>query len=362
MKKLTAIILVILMVTTMFVACGQQTQPEPPAPPANGGDAPGSNGETTPPADTMPRLGAAMIDIVNPFFVEIIEAGNMAAYDFGVTINWYSAEGSLDRQITIVENLIEAAYDVILVDAIDTVGIAAVVARAVEAGIPVVSMAQLVETATVCTLFNDFVFSQIQTEILWHSVGQQGTLGLIFGISGNFGSDERQRGFNAVADRFGITTVQAPMNFNPDEAYVAAAAMLAGNPDLSGIFCISDASTLAVLSAVQDAGREGEVGIVSNDGTLEGCEAVRDGDFISTVLMGPRRVGYWNVMIAAQIAHGETFDFILYLPQHLIATLELQDRIVNEWGMDVSHITMVTPEEGLRLNHAYREEFGGISG
>ena len=356
MKKLLGLILIVVMITSLFAACAPQAAP-PATPPANGGAAPPAGGDAA-----MPRLGAAMIDIVNPFFVEIIEAGNLAAYDFGVTINWYSAEGSLDRQITIVENLIEANYDVILVDAIDTVGIAAVVARAVESGIPVVSMAQLVETATVCTLFNDFVFSQIQTEILWNYVGRQGTLGLIFGISGNFGSDERQRGFNAIADRYGITTVQVPMNFNPDEAYVAAAAMLAGNPELSGIFCISDASTLAVLSAVQDAGREGEVGIVSNDGTLEGCEAVRDGDFISTVLMGPRRVGYWNVMIGAQIAHGYEFDFRLYLPQHLIATPELQDRIVNEWGMDVSHITMVTPEEGIRLNHAYREEFGGITG
>src|SRR5262249_7684677 len=50
-----------------------------------------------------PVLGLAAIDLQNSFFVRMKEAGDTAAQDYGVKATWQSAEGSLEKQVAIIE-------------------------------------------------------------------------------------------------------------------------------------------------------------------------------------------------------------------------------------------------------------------
>ena len=45
------------------------------------------------------KLGVSMIDLSNPFFVSMREAGLKAAEDYGVEASFQSADGSLEKQI-----------------------------------------------------------------------------------------------------------------------------------------------------------------------------------------------------------------------------------------------------------------------
>jgi len=194
--------------------------------------------------------------------------------------------------------------------------------------------------------------------MLWNATGQEGTLALIYGTKGNFTSDERQRGWEDVCGKLNINNVQKPSNFNPDEGYKAAQNLLSANKDLSGIFSVSDAVTASVYKAVSDAQREGNVIIASNDGNIDASQAVKDGKYLCTVLMGAKRVGYWNVKVATQLLNGEQLDPVLYLPEHLIVTDETKEKITNEWKLDTSAISIISPDDGIRLYDDYRSEFG----
>ena len=51
-------------------------------------------------------LGLAAIDLQNSFFVRMKEAGDVASKDYGVKATWQSAEGSLEKQVGIIENFV----------------------------------------------------------------------------------------------------------------------------------------------------------------------------------------------------------------------------------------------------------------
>src|SRR5690606_24764893 len=89
----------------LCVACGDD----------EGGGGGGSEPEFT--------LGVSMIDLSNPFFVSMREAGNIAAEEYNVEAIWQSADGSLEKQIGIVENFIAQDVDAILINAVDDKGI-----------------------------------------------------------------------------------------------------------------------------------------------------------------------------------------------------------------------------------------------
>src|SRR5690349_18561927 len=69
------------------------------------------------------RLGVSMIDLSNPFFVSMRDAGTKAAEDYGVDATFQSADGSLEKQIGVVENFIAQKMDAILINAVDDKGI-----------------------------------------------------------------------------------------------------------------------------------------------------------------------------------------------------------------------------------------------
>ena len=68
------------------------------------------------------------------------EAGDAAASDYGVKATWQSAEGSLEKQVALIENFINQKVSVILVDPLDKNALLPVINKAAEARIPVVTM------------------------------------------------------------------------------------------------------------------------------------------------------------------------------------------------------------------------------
>ncbi|MDP3012401.1 MAG: hypothetical protein Q8N27_06750, partial [Candidatus Hydromicrobium sp.] len=58
-------------------------------------------------------VGAAMVDVTNPFFVDVIKGGDQMAGAMNAEVIWKSAEGNLEKQIALIETFIEQDVDVI---------------------------------------------------------------------------------------------------------------------------------------------------------------------------------------------------------------------------------------------------------
>lgn len=309
--------------------------------------------------DKKLQLGAVMIDFTNQFFVDMMEAGNVAAEDYNVDISWKSADGNIDTQIALMENFIEQKVDCILVNPIDNDSLITVIQEAADAGIPVVVMAGLVDHEhAVNTLYNDYEDTKRIAQIGAKLIGEKGKVALLYGNKGNVVSDLRQQGYlDAMAEFPEIELLEQPTDWDPAKGQQVTQDILAANPDLALLHCVSDAVTIGAQQAVIAAGKQDQVQITSYDGNKEACDLVEKGEFYLDLLTGSKRVGYWNVKIGAKLASGiKAPSNILYLPSHFVMTEEVEKQ-VREWGL-ADGISILRPQEAIEMAENYQADLG----
>jgi len=308
------------------------------------------------------QLGAIMIDFTNQFFVDMMEAGNVAAEDYNVDISWKSADGNIDTQIALMENFIEQKVDCILINPIDNDALIAVTEEAANAGIPVVVMAGIVDHEfAVNTLYNDFEDTKRIAQIGAKLIGEKGKIALLYGNKGNVVSDLRQAGYEeAMKDYPDITFLMQPTDWDPVKGQQVMQDLIAANSDLNLIHSVSDAVTIGAQQAIIAAGKEDEIKITSYDGNTAACERVESGDFYLTLLTGSKRVGYWNIKIGAKLAAGEVPpSHMLYLPSHFVMTDEFAAQVA-EWGL-ADGISILDPQEAIAMAENYQADLGPTS-
>ena len=71
-----------------------------------------------------------------------------------------------------------------------------------------------------------------------------------------------------------INIVEQPTNWDPPTGMKAAQDIIAANPDLKALHCVSDAVTLAAYQAIKTAGKEDQIIVTSYDGNEDAIKAV----------------------------------------------------------------------------------------
>ncbi|MER9290530.1 sugar ABC transporter substrate-binding protein [Mesorhizobium sp. M0510] len=267
-------------------------------------------------------LGLAAIDLQNSFFVRMKEAGDVAAADYGVKSTWQSAEGSLEKQVSIIENFINQGVSAILIDPIDKNAVIPVIQKATAAGIPVITMGNKVEAGSnYSTLYPDYDNMSMVARALGKSLGGKGEVALLVGSRGNFVSDTREKGFvETLKKEFPDIKVVGiePTGWDAAKATNAAQTWLTTYPDLKAIGCISDSLCLAADSVASSMGTQLLYG--GYDGDAEMKPLIDDGRMVMDVLTGAYRVGYWNIAVAARLANGEKLPQDLYMPTYFVTS------------------------------------------
>lgn len=267
-------------------------------------------------------LGLAAIDLQNSFFVRMKEAGDVAAADYGVKSTWQSAEGSLEKQVSIIENFINQGVSAILIDPIDKNAVIPVIQKATAAGIPVITMGNKVEAGSnYSTLYPDYDNMSMVARALGKSLGCKGEVALLVGSRGNFVSDTREKGFvETLKKEFPDIKVVGiePTGWDAAKATNAAQTWLTTYPDLKAIGCISDSLCLAADSVASSMGTQLLYG--GYDGDAEMKPLIDDGKMVMDVLTGAYRVGYWNIAVAARLANGEKLPQDLYMPTYFVTS------------------------------------------
>ena len=337
MKKILSLTLVLALVFTLLVGCASKptTTPEPAA---------------------KKVIGIILIDLTNQFFVDMVEGGDQAAKDYDVEVIWKSSDANIDKQISLMENFIEQKVDAILVNPIDSAALAGVIKQASEAGIPTVTMAGQVDVDTnYSTVYNDFANTKTIGDIIANSIGKEGKVALLYGNKGNLVSDLRQGGFEESMKAYpNIELIEQPMNWDPATGLKAAQDIIAANPDLKALHCVSDAVTLAAYQAVKDAGKEKQILVTSFDGNPDSCIAVENGEFALTVLTGAKRAGYWNVEVGVSLANGDRpTEHILNMATHFVMTDEWKAKVEAMKLTDT--ISIIAPQTAIAMANQYTD-------
>lgn len=366
MKRVFALLLALTLTLGLMAGCASSSNdastPSSQAEPASTAESTPADQTSEPAQSAKDKIvcGVVLIDMTNQFFVDMIEGGNLAAEDYGCEVIWKSADGNFDDQISLIENFIEQGVDCILVDPLDSEGLRPVIEKASKAGIPTITMAGKVDgvDTNYTTVYNDEENTRIVAEMTAKLIGEEGKTALLYGNKGNLVSDLRQAGYYEGMDKYpNITVVEQPTNWDPPTGMKAAQDLIAANPDLKAIHCVSDAVTLAVYQAVKTAGKEGEILITSYDGNEDALKAVENGQFTSTVLTGAKKTGYWNIQVALQLANGmRPEEHILNLDTHFVMNDDTKAKFQEMNIEGTADASIVSPAEALERASGYRDE------
>lgn len=306
-------------------------------------------------AEEKPTIGFILGDMVNVFYLQMIEAGDQAAADYGVEVIWQSCDSSVEKEVSLIENFILQGVDCIVLDPMDAAGVVAACNKATEAGIPVVTCANNVEAdANYMTLYTDRLNIERATTALCYAIGQEGTVGLLSGDTGSWVINERETGFKDAIAKF--EKIEGDIQLTHYDNAVAATITenWINTTGVDAIMAVSDSYNLASVTAAQNLGVAEEIVWGGNDGNIENHDIMNQGYQLIDHLTGGYRVGYWNVAAAARLCKGEELPRYMYLKCHTVMTEETAAKLA-ELGFECEYIT---PEEAAVIAVDCTNEYG----
>jgi ABC-type sugar transport system substrate-binding protein len=133
-----------------------------------------------------------------------------------------------------------------------------------------------------------------------------GDVALIGGIAGDVTSQARLTGFQeGVPSSIHIVQTIAA-DWDRQKALTAAGDLLRAHPNLKGFFVANDDMGLGVSRAIADAGKQGQVQVVSVDGIQDALKAVQAGTLSATVSQYPYTIGAMGMEACKAAMAGKT--------------------------------------------------------
>lgn len=252
--------------------------------------------------------------VVHAWFDEVNKGAQKEAAllseQLGVTITVdYRAPQNADvaEQNTILEQAAATRPDGIALDPLDYAGNKAVIDEIQALGIPVILFdAPAPEGSNLTSIGNDF---SEQAALAAHKLAElidgEGKVAVMQGVPTAPNHAERyQAHLDALAEYPGIEVVDGGIdNDSIEEAQSQAAAVMAANPDLKGYLNV-DATGSGLAAAVEEAGRVGEVTVVTMDNLIEILNYVKSGTITATSSTMPQEQGAFSVLTLFQAAIG----------------------------------------------------------
>lgn len=287
--------------------------------------------------------GEEQLDIVliqgvagDEFYITMDCGAAAAAEELGVN---YSVQGPSEfdptEQIPIVEAVTAQQPDAILIAPTERTALAGPLQAAQDAGITVVLVDTIVDDPNIgiSRIATDNVEGgRVAGEALVELIGGEGTVFVNTTQPGVSTVEERVQGFEEVIEgEPGIEYLGA--EFNNDDATRAAeitSAVLAGNPDLAGIFATNLFSAEGAATALREAGAQEQVQLVGFDASPGQVGQLEEGLVQALVAQNPREIGVQGVQTAVASLRGEDFEEQITTPLTVVTQENLDDPAVRD--------------------------------
>jgi ribose transport system substrate-binding protein len=301
--------LAVLLVATSVVACNR-----------------GEKTETT-----RPTVALVVKTLNNAFFIEMEKGAKAAAESLGIQLVVQAPEREIDveKQMQIVENLIEGKVDVLLLVPSGSREIVPAIGKANAANIPVITVdtrADAVALAAASARIATFIGSdnveggRLAGEFVAQKLGGKGKVVVLEGIPGHETGDSRLQGFReAVARHPGLRIVASQTaNWERDQAFNVTQNILQSHPDVQAIFACNDVMALGAVEAIAAARKTKQIVVVGFDAQDDARKAIRERRMAATIAQNPREMGRLAVISAARLLRGETLRAEQPVPIELV--------------------------------------------
>ncbi len=359
MRKILSILLIMVMLLGVLTSCGQSDNSKPQENTAET-KAPETKAETkteeAKPAEEPKlkkiRIGWSPPDITGVFktatdFMEkAAQDAKKAGLEVEIITRATAAHTQAADQVKTIENFIQNKVDVIIVSPADVEAVKPALKQANAANIPIIIVNMLDELEGIDVKsfigFDNFQAAVVSAYATLDALGGPGVVGdgnkvevmagdmldlpwwenvyktadtnsikgkvaIIEGIAGDYFSNKRVEGFRSVTDRFpGIKIVATlPADWNRQKGIKAAENILQNNKELDAIWAASNEMGMGAYIAVKNAGREGSIKVLTNDGTPESLDYIRQGKLVAETWHGFPEWGWYGTKFGVMLALGQ---------------------------------------------------------
>jgi ribose transport system substrate-binding protein len=234
-------------------------------------------------------------DMTNPFFVDMKEGGAAAAKKYGVEFTCLAPEKyTVDRQIQIMEDMIEKKVDAIVIAPIDSNGIISGVERANAAKIPVMACNTMILGGEILGFagIDEISSGRSLGEYFTKRLNGKGNIVILEGTTGASSAQAYLQGVHDMIDKYpGIKVLASTTaKYNREMGMKVMEDLLTRFPDIDAALCMNDTMALGAKEAVQEAKRKVMIGGIN--ALPETLEAVRKGEVEVTVDASGYAQGY----------------------------------------------------------------------
>jgi len=318
-----AITLLAVLLAFVFSACSSSNGS------SNGGNTGSGNGAATDSSnqnggggDTGEKkirsVGMTLMTLDNPYFVAYKEALDELAAKEGFTATTESADFDLAKQQAQIEAFIQKKVDVILLNAVDSRGIAGAVQQAVAANIPVIAVDVEADGGVTTSITSDnFQAGQLAGQYLVEKLNGKGNVVLINGnpVTSVF---DRVDGFkDAIKDYPDIKIIEDQNGkLNRDDSYKVFENILASHPEgtIDAVFGVNDPTSIGAYLAAKAANRS-DFFFVSVDGSQAAVDIMKtDEMFAQTSQQHPKAQVAKAIELTKLIINGEKVEEKVLIP------------------------------------------------
>lgn len=242
-----------------------------------------------------------------PYWNRSGEGFMQAAKDFGFEGTWTGpTEFDSAQQVKMLEDLVAANYDAIVVCPIDPAAPIPVLKRARERGIVTVGMAGGFEDPSALDwnvlLVDDHAFGEHLADMLVRYMGDSGEYAVLVG---GLASPVHTAWYQGVKDRVAEkypnlkeATDRIPTNENQDTAREKTLELIKAYPNLKGIIAIASPNGPGAAQAIKEKGMENKITLIGNTMPSTAKPGIKDGSMKAALLYDPFLTTYVNVYVA----------------------------------------------------------------
>lgn len=290
---------------------------------------------TSAPAPTR-TIGLVMKTLTNPFFIEMEKGARRAETELGITLQVRTAaqETSIEQQIQIVNDLVAAKVDAIVIAPGDSQSLVATVKKAVDAGIKVVNIDNRLDPEAVKAAgLQPIPFISVDNDAGAYKAGNFLATGvttptkaaILEGIRSADNARQRLEGAKrALTENKNIQIVASETaNWKIDEGYRVTKSIFAKHPDVQLVFAANDMMALGVVRYLQENGNT-KVKVAGYDALAEAIGEIKAEHMVATVDQQAAEQGYQGVAAAVRLIKGEKVEPITVVATRLVTAADVK--------------------------------------
>ena len=301
-----------------------------------GNTSPAQPADSNAPPEAQKTIALVMKTLTNPFFIAMEQGARRAERQLGMRLLVKAAaqETSIEQQIQIVNELIEAKVDAIIIAPGDSDRLVPVLKKAADAGIKLVNLDNQLDPKTVQQMgLAPIPFVSVDNEqaayaaVRWLRQGlPAGTPALLLeGIRSAENARQRSQGaVRALAEAPAMRLLASESaHWKIDEGYTLTQELLQRHPQAKLIYAANDMMALGAIRYLQEQGRR-DVKVGGFDAIAEAQTALRQGWLHVTVDQQATEQGFQGMMLADRLLRGETVPDVTLINAELVTAQTLR--------------------------------------